>query len=446
VSRKASLAQARTAQLLRVQALLFGVPLAATRSRIEQVVDAIGPRLLGQSRAADTAIEVPDYGIPTIDQIEVLDGVAIVPLCGTFAPRAGAYDAMSGMVSYEDAVALLQAVDQRTDVRGLVLAIDSPGGAVAGVTEAAQAIAQIGKPVYAVADYQATSAAYWLASQADRLYVPPTGMVGSIGVYAVRIDATKADAQMGVGYDFIASGARKGDGDPHKPVSAAELADLQRMVDDSFALFAGSVAKARGLDVAAIRALEGAVLQGADAIAQGLADQLGTVGDAVAAMQAQLARSDQRRRRMTPSYAAAVVPQSKEAAMSTDTKFVATEAAALPSNVVAIDEKKIRDEATAQATAAMQARTEDIVGLCALARCPERATAFLADATMTAAAVRKLLAEEATAADAESAVTNHTNACRAGDGSGPTIDSAAIYARRIAGYQQARERRAQQRA
>jgi ClpP class serine protease len=120
---------------------------------------------------------------------------------------------------------------------------------VAGVTEAASAIAQIAKPVYAVADYQATSAAYWLAAQADRLFVPPTGMVGSIGVYAVRIDATKADQQAGLAYDFIASGARKGDGDPHKPVTKAELQDLQRMVDDSFAMFAGAVATARGLDV-----------------------------------------------------------------------------------------------------------------------------------------------------------------------------------------------------
>lgn len=448
MSRKASLNQARTAQLLRVQSLLFGVPLAATRTRIEQVVTAMDVRVRGVR--ADTAIELPEGGgLPAVDQIEVFDGVAVVPIAGTFAPRAGMYDAMSGMVSYEATVALLQAVDALPNVRGIVLAIDSPGGAVAGVTEAANAIAQMRKPVFAVADYQATSAAYWLAAQADRLYVPATGMVGSIGVYAVRVDQTKADAQAGVAYDFVASGSRKGDGDPHKPTTAAELKDLQRMVDDSFGLFAASIAKARGLDVAAIAALEGAVVQGSDAVARGLADAVGTVGDAVLAMQAQIQRSDARRMRRgmgapTTISPAATAPQPKEAAMSTETKTDV--AATAPSNVVSLDERKIREEATAAATAAMQARTEDIVGLCALAKCPERAAGFLADASKSAADVRKILADEAVKADEASAIASQTNAKRAGDGTGPSIDTAAIYARRAESYQAARDRRAAARA
>lgn len=439
MSRKASLNQARTAQLLRVQSLLFGVPIAATRNRIEQVVAAMDVRLRGTR--ADTAIELPEGGLPSVDQIEVHDGVAIVPISGTFAPRAGVYDAMSGMVSYEATSALVQAVAARSDVRGIVLAIDSPGGAVAGVTEAAEAIAQITKPVYAVADYQATSAAYWLAAQADRLYVPATGMVGSIGVYAVRLDQTKADAQAGMAYDFVASGARKGDGDPHKPTTSAELAALQRMVDESFALFAGSIAKARGLELDAIRALEGADVQGQAAVTSGLADVVGTVADAVLAMQAQLARSDRRQtaRTQTSTFPAATAPQPKEATMSTETQ---QQAAAAPSNVVSIDERKIREEATAQATAAMQARTEEIVALCALAKCPGRAAEFLADAKLSAADVRKTLAEEALKADEATAVSSQTNARRASDGSGPTIDTGAIYARRAAAYRSARDRRA----
>jgi hypothetical protein len=124
--------------------------------------------------------------------------------------------------------------------------------------------------------------------------------------------------------------------------------------------------------------------------------------------------------------------------MSTETKTEAVTAP--PSNVVSIDEKKIREEATAQATAAMQARTEEIVALCALAKCPERAAGFLADATVTAAAVRTKLAEESVQADAATAVSSQTSARRAGDGTGPTIDTAAIYARRTAAYQQARDR------
>lgn len=130
--------------------------------------------------------------------------------------------------------------------------------------------------------------------------------------------------------------------------------------------------------------------------------------------------------------------------MSTETKTDV--AATAPSNVVSLDERKIREEATAAATAAMQARTEDIVGLCALAKCPERAAGFLADASKSAADVRKILADEAVKADEASAIASQTNAKRAGDGTGPSIDTAAIYARRAESYQAARDRRAAARA
>jgi len=442
MSRKASLHQARTAQLLRVQSLLFGVPLASTHTRIEQVIQALSDRVYGPR--ADVAIDLEDGGgLPLPDQVEVYGGVAVVPIRGTFAPRAGLYDAMSGMVSYEDIAALVQAVDQRADVRGHVLAFDTPGGAVAGVTEAAQAIAQLEKDAFAVADGQAASAGYWLAAQGKRLYLPLTGMVGSIGVYAVRLDQTTSDQQKGFAYTFVSSGDRKADSDPHKAVTTAELADLQRIVGDSAALFFASVAKARKLDVAAIAAMDGAVFQGTgtdNAVTRGLADAIGTVADAVLGMQAHLTRKARATSRPTITHAATAPQPKGEATMSTET----TQEATAPSNVVSIDEKKIREEATAQATTAMQSRTDDIVGLCALAKCSERAMAFVQDAKLTAADVRKILTDEAVTADAETTVTSHTAARRPSSGDGPTIDTSAIYARRGQSYQQARDRRAEQ--
>lgn len=446
MSRKASLNQARTAQLLRVQSLLFGVPLAATHTRIEQVIKALEHRVFGPR--SDMPIDIEDCGLPEPDSVEVFGGVAVIPIRGTFAPRAGLYDAMSGMVSYEDVAALVHEVDRRGDVRGHVLAWDSPGGAVAGVTEAAQAIAQLEKLVYSAAEGQAASAAYWLASQAKRLYVPLTGMVGSIGVYAVRLDATKADQREGFSYTFVASGDRKADGDPHKPVTTAELADLKRIVDDSAALFFSSVAKARSrkLDVAAVAAMNGAVFQGMgddNAVTRGLADAVGTVADAVLAMQEQFAR--EARAISRPSITtAATAPQPKEAAMSTETKTDV--AATAPSNVVSLDEKRIREEAAAQAKAEAQLRAETIKDLCALGKCPERAAGFITNAQLSADDVRKQLAEESIKQDESTAISSQTNAKRASDGTGPSIDTASIYARRAQSSQSARDRRAAARA
>lgn len=359
---KTAAGDVRLTHYARLQSLLYDQPLACSPARIEQVVQTIGPRLMGLASKDESTLDVSadlwGSDMPLPEDVAVsAEGVAVVPIRGTFTPRAGAYDALSGMVSYEQTVELVNAVAADTRVKGLVLAIDSPGGAVVGVTEAAAAIAAIDKPVYVVADHQATSAAYWLGAQADKLFVPATGVVGSIGVCAVRLDATAADKEAGLAYTFVRSGERKGDGSPHKPLTKGEHADLQRIVDQSAALFFEAIADARGLTVEAVAAMEGAAFIGADAVARGLADQVGTVADAVAAMTKKVSAPTMRR---PQHYGAAASTITEETIMAKDEK----EAGAESATVVSLEDVK---KAKAEGRTELASDLGQIQALCDIA-------------------------------------------------------------------------------
>lgn len=169
---------------------------------------------------------------------------------------------------------------------GIVLRIDSPGGLVSGCMETARAIRALadgsGKRVIAYADGKVCSAAYALASVADTIVAPESAELGSIGVLASRRDASAALEREGLRLYLVTSGARKGDGDPHVPVSEDELAALQETVDTLSEMFFAHVAAHRPVSVDDVRNLQAATLHGARAVAAGLADVLGDLDHAVA--------------------------------------------------------------------------------------------------------------------------------------------------------------------
>ena len=410
----------------RLQALLFDAPLACARDRITQVVGNIGPRLLGLAGKGDVELTAELFGacLPDPDDVEITpEGVAIVPIRGTFAPRAGVYEAMSGMVSYEATAKTLAAIAAKPEVRGLVLALDSPGGTVAGVSDAAAAIAAIPKPVYAVAAYQATSAAYWLACEAARIFVPADATVGSIGVIAVRFDATKWDKEQGFAYTFVTTGARKADGQPHKPTSKDELDALQARIDQAGEMFFAAVAKARRMTIEAVRDLEAALVMGQAAVDVGLADQVGNVADAVAALTKKLTAQQSR----SLGFGATTT---KEVTMAEGTEGEGG-AAAAPAEAVAsgqasdkvislAEHQKLRDEAVAdaakKASADAEVRASKIVGLCAIARRPELAAQFIKDGLTEAQAGERL---QALAAEADAQLGGIRSHVDTGAGSVP---------------------------
>ena len=117
-------------------------------------------------------------------------GIAVVPVYGTLVRRALGLDAASGLASYSELGAMLDAAAADPDVSGILLDIDSPGGEAGGVFELAQRVraADAIKPVWAIASDSAYSAAYAIACAASRVFITQTGGVGSIGVIAMHVD------------------------------------------------------------------------------------------------------------------------------------------------------------------------------------------------------------------------------------------------------------------
>lgn len=269
---------------------VFGTPLMIARAKLEVILGVLGPRLTGG------ALDVVD---PVVDPAPLTsittEKIAVISVIGTLVSRSGYLDAASGLQSYgEISDALASAMDDPT-VRGVILDIDSSGGEVGGLFDLVEQIRTIrsasAKPLWAVANESALSAAYAIASAADRLYVTRTGEVGSIGVVAVHIDESGADAKAGLAWTFLFAGDRKVDGNAHEPLSERARATIQADVDRLYAEFCALVATNRGLSLQAVRGTEAAIYRGTLAVRAGLADRLGTLDLAIAEMAAELDRA-----------------------------------------------------------------------------------------------------------------------------------------------------------
>jgi signal peptide peptidase SppA len=172
-------------------------------------------------------------------------------------------------------------------VNAILLLIDSPGGMVDGVESLARLVhsARGQKPVAALIDGLGASAAYWLASAADRVFVTgETTQVGSIGVVATHIDRTKADEQRGLKVTEIVAGRYKRIASEHRPLSDEGRAMLQDVVDRIYSVFVEAVARHRGIGVQQVLGTEGRVFIGKQAIDTGLVDGTSTLDRVLGAL------------------------------------------------------------------------------------------------------------------------------------------------------------------
>lgn len=226
---------------------------------------------------------------------EVKDGVAVMPIHGVISKHASNVNRVSqprGASTSALAAGLDQALADES-VQSILLHIDSPGGAVDGVAELADRIhsARGRKPIHAVADGMMASAAYWLGSQADKVWTSPSAEVGSIGVYTVARDMSRLAANEGVSVHVVRAGEHKGAGVPGAQVTPEHLRGMQEVVDSYFNLFTSAVARGRGMDADAVsRVSSGKTWIGARAVEEGLADGVRTVDAAIASLAASHAK------------------------------------------------------------------------------------------------------------------------------------------------------------
>ena len=269
--------------LSHLAARLFGAPLLIHRPKLDVILSVLGSRVGLPDLSASTGFAPPDRNAAQSDTSPGQSGIAVIPIYGTLVRRTQGLEAQSGLTSYAGIAQSLEAALANPSVAAILLDIDSPGGESSGVFDLADRIraATAIKPVWAVANDMAFSAAYALGSAASRLIVSRTGGVGSIGVIAMHVDQSVKDQQDGIAYTAVFAGDRKNDLNPHAPISGEAHSFLQGEVNRIYDLFATTVAKHRGMGVNTIKNTQAALYFGTDAVASGLADDVGTLDDAI---------------------------------------------------------------------------------------------------------------------------------------------------------------------
>jgi capsid assembly protease len=277
---------------------LFNVPLAIQPAKAEIIMAALADRFgVTQLFSGNRQLAFDDdWGWDDSDRTQdprpydVVAGIGIIPIQGTLVAKLGTLRPYSGMTGYDGIrVNYLMAIED-PEVEAIALDIDSPGGEIANMFDLCDLIygARGTKPVHAILNECAYSAAYAIASCADRITVPRTGGTGSIGTVVLHTDLTKSLDQEGIKVTLIRYGTRKMEGNPFEPLSDAARGRIQDDINVIGDMFVQLVSRNRGIPAETIRDLEAEVFLGAAGVSLGLADAVSSPEAAFEALAASL--------------------------------------------------------------------------------------------------------------------------------------------------------------
>lgn len=256
---------------------------AIVPEKLEEIIGVIEARANGHAADIDTLAV-----IEAARRKPVRNGrVAVLPLFGSISHRAGSIESSFG-TSAEQFGLDFDALMDSPEVGGLILDVDSPGGSVSGIQELADKIRgrRGEKPIVAVANAGAFSAAFWIATAADELVVTPSGSVGSVGVVALHVDQSEFNEKIGLKPTFIHAGEHKIEGHPHAPLDKESHAEIQRHVDRHHDSFVSALAANRDTTEFKVRKDFGGgrIFGGKEAVERNMADRVATFEQIVAEM------------------------------------------------------------------------------------------------------------------------------------------------------------------
>ena len=258
-------------------------PWAIMPDKLREIQGIYATHLRGEKidiKGIEAALGEPLNNVHT--DIDVIDGVAIVPIHGVIGKRLNLFSKISGGVSTELLKRDIQVALDDESVDSIMLDIDSPGGAVDGTQELANFIfeAREIKPIIALANGMMASAAYWIGAAAHEIHISSdTTMVGSIGVVAQHTDISESEKAFGVKTTEIVAGKFKRISSEHGPLTPEGRDDIQAKLDHIYSVFVSDVAKFRGVSTDQVLAdmADGQVFIGKQAIDAGLVDGVFTL-------------------------------------------------------------------------------------------------------------------------------------------------------------------------
>lgn len=271
-------------------ARIFNTPLLVHPQKLDAIIAGLGTRLIGMQVIPGAGPDLDDgdsfeptlfstrRGERTDNGTTMVDGVAVVRVMGALSHRTKLDADSNYILGYDTVAARLEAAMDDPEVHAIAAIVDSPGGEAQGAFELAQRTLDFRgkKPLIAVADGMAASAAYLFASAADELVVTSTGYAGSIGVAMRHIDFSRMLANEGIGITHIFAGAHKVDGNQFQALPAAVRADFQAEINALYDMFVGAVARQLDVDPQMVRSTEARTYMGEAAVRAGLATRMAT--------------------------------------------------------------------------------------------------------------------------------------------------------------------------
>lgn len=261
-------------------------PWAILPGTLEAILEVLDLREGGEEFSREE-LEARIAGGPGAGSALRIGSLAVLPLYGVISPRSTMFSDVSGMTSLETFRSDLSEAVSDDDVHGIVLDVNSPGGSTELLEETSAELrrARDVKPIIAVANTQMASAAYHLGSQASELYATPSGMVGSVGVYATHTDLSGAQEKAGVKTTLIRAGKHKVEGNPFEPLSDEARSHTQELVDAHYDVMIRDIAEGRRAPEATVRTGygEGRLLDARRARSAGMIDGVQTFDATVSA-------------------------------------------------------------------------------------------------------------------------------------------------------------------
>ena len=278
---------------LRILNAIYDTPWAILPEKLDAIVAFIEDKVSSAQLGPQEAVflerreikgeDIQRIAAATAPVIRQVGSIAILPLMGTITHRANMISEFSGGTSTEKFSAQLRQLAADPNVKAIVLDVDSPGGAVQGVDELSGEIfkARSQKPIVAVANSLAASAAFWIASAASELVVIPSGLVGSIGIVAIHRDVSKQAENEGVKTTLISAGKFKTEASPFEPLADDARAHIQKIADGFMSTFVRTVARNRDVPISEVQGGfgEGRLVAAKDALRLGMVDRIGTMDE-----------------------------------------------------------------------------------------------------------------------------------------------------------------------
>nr|WP_321513099.1 signal peptide peptidase SppA [uncultured Pseudodesulfovibrio sp.] len=183
-----------------------------------------------------------------------------------------------------DVVSWIHSLEKDKSIKGVLLRVNSPGGAIAPSQEIYQAVTELNgvKPVVASYGSVAASGGYYASVPSRLIFANPGSITASIGVMAEFVTVTEAMEKLGIKPEVLTTGKYKAAGTPMRELSYEQREQMQGLMMDLHEQFVDDVAAARTMDRARVAAVaDGRAVSGRQALALGLIDQLGSMSQAV---------------------------------------------------------------------------------------------------------------------------------------------------------------------